>query len=545
MTAIVGSDGSGKTTFFRLICGLMDADGGELEVFGEDAKQNKENIQRYLSYMPQKFGLYEDLTIAENMELYADLHGVAKEIRAERFAKLLDMAGLTKFTERLAGKLSGGMKQKLGLICALVRSPKLLLLDEPTVGVDPLSRRDLWAILKELVKEEGLTVLVNTSYIDEAELCDKVYILNYGKVLAKGSPEELRRKTEGMVYRIILPEDKKSGLIGSALLEDEDKIADAVPDGGTVRFILKKGASLSELKVYKIFGELDTVPVPSRLEDSFMFILSEDADKEEKLSVKTDFSKIGEESDEKIIEVRELVKKFGDFTAVDHTTFDVKKGRIFGLLGPNGAGKTTTFRMLCGLLSVSGGEAIVAGMNMRTARTQARANLGYVAQKFSLYGDLTVEENLRFFGGAYGLYDEKLDERIKAVREKFGLDKYLHTQAELIPGGYKQRLSMAVGLIHEPRILFLDEPTSGIDPPARRVFWQQITSLASQGTTIVITTHFMDEAEYCDEMMIQDAGKMIALGAPREILKSMNAKTMNEAFIAIVEAGRAKGGEQK
>ena len=539
MTAVIGPDGAGKTTFLRMICGLLSRSGGSLEVLGMDVQTNSQRVQELLSYMPQKFGLYEDLTVQENMDLYADLHGVSQELRQQRFAKLLKMAGLEPFTERLAGKLSGGMKQKLGLVCTLVRSPKLLLLDEPTVGVDPLSRRDLWQIIRQLVEEEKLTVLVSTAYMEEAELCQQVYILNKGRLLAQGTPAELREMTAGMCYKMSLPPGKPARILGSALLEDKTNVVDAVPDGGPVRFILRKGSRLEDLQAYKYFGSLPTEQVPSRLEDTFMFLLREAEGGSEDSGFKVDFSRQLEQSEQKDIEVKQLVRRFGDFVAVNHTTFDVHKGEIFGLLGPNGAGKTTTFRMLCGLLPASEGEANVAGMNMRTARTQARANLGYVAQKFSLYSDLSVDENLRFFGGAYGLYYGRLRERMAKVKEEFGLTKLGDKPAGELPGGYKQRLSMAVGLIHEPRILFLDEPTSGIDPLARRVFWQQITALAAAGTTIIITTHFMDEAEYCDRMMIQDAGKTIALGTPLDILhQAGNAATMNDAFIAIVEQGR-------
>lgn len=542
LTAVIGPDGAGKTTFLRAICGLLDRTSGELCVDGMDPQQSSQQVQDILSYMPQKFGLYEDLTVQENMDLYADLHGVSKELRTERFARLLKMAGLEPFTGRLAGKLSGGMKQKLGLVCTLVRAPKLLLLDEPTVGVDPLSRRDLWKIIQQLVEEEHLSVLVSTAYMEEAELCHDVYILNKGRVLAHGTPEELRQLTAGRCYKMTPPTGRPARILGSILLEDRENVADAVPDGGPVRFVLRREGNLENLHAYKCFGNLPTEAVASRLEDTFMLLLHEAEQDEEDLGgFAVDCNMRYEQSSQRDVEVRDLVRKFGDFIAVNHTTFTVYKGEIFGLLGPNGAGKTTTFRMLCGLLPASEGEANVAGMNMRKARTQARANLGYVAQKFSLYGDLSVDENLEFFGGAYGLHHEHLRERMRKVKEQFGLTQMGRVQAGELPGGYKQRLSMAVGLIHEPKILFLDEPTSGIDPLARRTFWRQITALAAAGTTIIITTHFMDEAEYCDRMMIQDAGRTIALGTPLEILaQAGGAATMNDAFIGIVEQMRGK-----
>ena len=378
------------------------------------------------------------------------------EERKERFARLLEMTGLAKFTERLAGKLSGGMKQKLGLTCTLVRSPELLILDEPTVGVDPLSRRELWEILQQLVADEGLTVLVSTAYMDEAELCSKVIVVEEGKVLYDDAPENLQEYMH--------PPNEE---------------------------IFKKERTIS---------------------------------------------------DKVIIEVKNLVRKFGDFVAVDDVSFQVHEGEIFGLLGPNGAGKTTTFKMLCGLLPASSGELSVAGVNLRTARTQARTNIGYVAQKFSLYGTLTVDENLEFYGGAYGLSDKRLAERMREVKEQFDLLEMSDKEAGELPGGYKQRLSMAAALLHEPLIIFLDEPTSGIDPLARRNFWQQITELAAEGKTIIVTTHFMEEAEYCDRIMIQDQGKMLAIGTPSEIRAQagIDVVDMNEAFIAIVENAREK-----
>ena len=504
MTALIGPDGAGKTTFLRMVCGLMFPTEGILSVLGISVANKPADVQRRLGYMPQKFGLYEDLTCMENMNLYADLHGISTEERKERFEKLFHMTGLAPFAQRLAGKLSGGMKQKLGLACTLVRTPELLILDEPTAGVDPLSRRELWEILKDLVKGGHISVLVSTAYMEEAELCDEVYILNKGKVLDRGTPE------------------------------------DAVPEKGNVRFVLKEGVALERVKAFSCYPRLETESVPSRLEDSFMCCLGKLERKESPLEgFELDYKEPAHISGKVDIEVKNLVRRFGDFTAVDNTSFQVHEGEIFGLLGPNGAGKSTTFKMLCGLLPASSGELSVAGVNLRTARAAARANVGYVAQKFSLYGMLTVRENLEFFGGAYGLPRQKIKERIKEVLSRFGLSGAEDRMAGDLPGGYKQRLSMAAALLHEPKILFLDEPTSGIDPPARRIFWRQITALAAKGTTVIITTHFMDEAEYCDRIMIQDQGKMLIVGTPEEV-RNRGGKnlTMNEAFIAIVENSR-------
>ena len=540
MTALIGPDGAGKTTFLRMVCGLMFPTEGILSVLGIPVADKPADVQRRLGYMPQKFGLYEDLTCMENMNLYADLHGIPAEERKERFEKLFHMTGLAPFAQRLAGKLSGGMKQKLGLACTLVRTLELLVLDEPTVGVDPLSRRELWEILKELVAEEQISVLVSTAYMEEAELCNEVYILNKGKLLDRGTPEELRKKTEGLCYTAKIPEGISPRILQAALLDDMESVDDAVPEKGNVRFILKKNEPLEKIKAFSYYPDLETESVPPRLEDSFMLALREAEEKENSLAgFEVDYKKHVLISEDVDIKVKNLVRRFGDFVAVDNTSFQVHKGEIFGLLGPNGAGKSTTFKMLCGLLPASSGELSVAGVNLRTARAAARANVGYVAQKFSLYGMLTVRENLEFFGGAYGLTRSRIKKRMEAVLSQFDLRGVENTIAGDLPGGYKQRLSMAAALLHEPKILFLDEPTSGIDPPARRIFWRQITALAAQGTTVIITTHFMDEAEYCDRIMIQDQGKMLILGTPEEVRRRGDENmSMNEAFIAIVEKNR-------
>ena len=540
MTALIGPDGAGKTTFLRMVCGLMFPTEGILSVLGISVADKPADVQRRLGYMPQKFGLYEDLTCMENMNLYADLHGISAGERKERFEKLFHMTGLAPFAQRLAGKLSGGMKQKLGLACTLVRTPELLILDEPTAGVDPLSRRELWEILKDLVKGGHISVLVSTAYMEEAELCDEVYILNKGKVLDRGTPEELRKETEGRCRMAKTPEGIPPRVLQAAFLDDRESVEDAVPEKGNVRFVLKEGVPLERVKAFSCYPRLETESVPSSLEDSFMCCLGKLERKESPLEgFELDYKEPAHISGKVDIEVKNLVRQFGDFTAVDNTSFQVHEGEIFGLLGPNGAGKSTTFKMLCGLLPASSGELSVAGVNLRTARVAARANVGYVAQKFSLYGMLTVRENLEFFGGAYGLPRQKIKERMKEVLSRFGLSGAEDRMAGDLPGGYKQRLSMAAALLHEPKILFLDEPTSGIDPPARRVFWRQITALAAKGTTVIITTHFMDEAEYCDRIMIQDQGKMLILGTPEEV-RNRGGKnlTMNEAFIAIVENSR-------
>jgi len=542
LTALVGPDGAGKTTLIRMMAGLLKPNSGSLQVLGIDVVASPQSVQDRISYMPQRFGLYEDLSVQENLDLYADLHGVPQEQRRERFSRMLEMTDMARFTERPAGKLSGGMKQKLGLACTLVRSPDLLILDEPSVGVDPLSRRDLWKIVQQLVEEEKLSVIVSTAYMDEAERCGQVLVFNKGRLLAEGQPGMLQQQARGLTYTARPPKGTPARELQARLIDRPDLIIDAVPSGGNVRFIRRPGENGRELN--ELLVDLSCEPRPEELEDAFMILLRQEED--EANSTK---GLLGEAPsvvangtrDQPVIVVRDLVRKFGDFTAVASTSFEVARGEIFGLLGPNGAGKTTTFRMLCGLLPATSGHLEVAGLDLRVARAEARGRIGYVSQKFALYGNLSVRENLEFFGGAYGLRGKALKERMAASLEQFDLDP--SAQSGILPAGYKQRLAMATGLLHQPDILFLDEPTSGIDPLARRSFWRKITALAKSGVTIVITTHFMEEAEYCDRIAIQDAGKMIALGTPRQVREQVadtGAKDMNSAFIAIVEQGRAQ-----
>jgi ABC-2 type transport system ATP-binding protein len=548
LTALVGPDGAGKTTLLRLAAGLMTADQGTLIVLGIDAASDPQAIQARISYMPQRFGLYEDLSVQENLDLYADLHSVPSDVRQERYERLLKMTNLTSFTGRPTGKLSGGMKQKLGLACTLVRLPELLLLDEPTVGVDPLSRRELWEIVQQLVYGEELTVITSTAYLNEAEYCAKVFLLHEGKLLAQGSPQDIRDHAKGRCFIVSPLLNEPPRYLQAKLLDQIDTIIDAVPQGGSIRFVQReKNASLAEL-----LDGLNIQEVEPRLEDGFMVLLRQERDPvlppDSGLSsiLKVKVASQGRERDDTtIIEVQNLARMFGEFTAVASTSFSVKRGEIFGLLGPNGAGKTTTFRMLCGLLPATSGFLQVAGVDLRHARAAARRNIGYVSQRFALYGNLTVKENLEFFGGAYGLYGKRLRERMSFVMDQFDLTGQERSPSGQLPGGFKQRLAMATALLHNPEILFLDEPTSGIDPLARREFWRRITALSAQGTTIIITTHFMEEAEYCDRIVIQDAGALLAIGTPYEVRQKAGASaggrmSMEEAFISIVQKGRAE-----
>ena len=417
-------------------------------------------------------------------------------------------------------------------------------MDEPTVGVDPLSRRELWEIIARLVREQNLTVLLSTSYLDEAERCDHVFVLREGKLLASGPPAEVTNMAAGRTFEAEPGPGQPARNLQARLLGDPE-IIDAVPEAGRVHLVEAAPGSGGELsKAAESLRGITVEPVQARFEDGFMVLLRRQAGGDRKLPVAAPFDRAAaSDAAETVINVNELVRKFGAFTAVDRLSFSVRRGEIFGLLGPNGAGKTTTFRMLCGLLPATSGTLRVAGFDLRTARASARQRIGYVAQKFSLYSQLSVAENLDFFASAYGLHGSRKRERIAWALAQFELEPLMRLASGELPGGYKQRLAMATALLHAPEILFLDEPTSGADPLARREFWQRITLLAQHDVTVIVTTHFMEEAEYCDRIAILDAGRMLAEGTPasvrsRAVFADHRRATMEDAFIAIVEAAR-------
>jgi ABC-2 type transport system ATP-binding protein len=534
VTGLIGPDGAGKTTLMRLATGLLAPDEGTISVLGIDAVHDPLEVQSSIGYMPQRFGLYEDLSVQENLDLYADLKGVPPEDRPGRYRGLMTMTGLGPFTSRLAGRLSGGMKQKLGLACTLVSPPRLLILDEPTVGVDPVSRRELWAIVYRLVKDEGMSVLLSTAYLDEAERCDDVVMLHEGRVLGSGPPKKFSGPMKGRTYRVRVPSLKNRIL--QERLAEQPGVVDAVVQGDAVRLVMKDAGTQEAAKLVDgMEGAVIETAAP-RFEDSFIAILRVERPATVRPAADTEKTVAGAagKKGETIIEVRDLQRRFGDFYAVKGVTFSVKRGEVFGLLGANGAGKSTTFRMLCGLLPASGGSLSVAGVDLRRAAAPARARIGYMSQKFSLYGNLSVRQNMEFFSSAYGLSGERRRERIGRALEEF----------ELLPLGFKQRLAMACALMHEPDIIFLDEPTSGVDPLARREFWGRIDSLAERGVTVLGTTHFMEEAEYCDRIAIMAAGEILAIGSPSEIKSLAHTPeipepTLEDAFISLI-TGRSQ-----
>jgi ABC-2 type transport system ATP-binding protein len=550
VTGLIGPDGAGKTTLMRLISGLLLADAGRIEVLGIDVAADPLAVQARLGYMPQRFGLYEDLSVRENLDLYADLQGVPPAERAVRYAELLHMTGLGPFTSRLAGRLSGGMKQKLGLACTLVQPPELLLLDEPTVGVDPVSRRELWQIIGHLSREAGTTVLFSTAYLDEAERCDAVLLLHEGRLLGSGPPGMF---TAEMAGRSFFAAARLGRRPLQARLARTPGVIDAVIQGSRVRVVTASaeppapGALLTEVPDFTL------TPTPPRFEDSFVARLrigradhrpAADAASpippRDMPGAPADPSVTGAPA-EAVIAVEHLTRRFGDFVAVNDVSFTVHRGEIFGLLGANGAGKSTTFRILCGLLPPSQGTLQVAGFDLRTAAAPARYRIGYMAQKFSLYSDLSVQQNLRFFSSAYRLTGARRKARIDWAVTEFALGPMLDATASDLPLGFKQRLALACALMHEPEILFLDEPTSGVDPLARREFWRRINALAETGVTVLVTTHFMEEAEYCDRLMIMGQGRVMTEGTPETIKRAasradLTDPTMEDAFISVIEA---------
>lgn len=539
VTGLVGADGAGKTTLIRIATGLLVPTSGSVSVLGLDSVADSLKIQSRVGYMPQKFGLYEDLTVSENMDLYADLQGVPPREREERYLRLLDMTGLGSFPRRRAGDLSGGMKQKLGLACALIKSPKILLLDEPTVGVDPVSRRELWKIIYELVEKDRIGVFVSTAYLDEAERCNHLVVLHEGQVLAEGTPKEFMQQKEGMVFTVAPTAGSKLRQIYTRLV-GRNHIAHATIRSGRVRVVTDIIGSEPVTAAMKGERVVETESIDANFEDAFMSLIPHGEYHYQAGDTTAVSAETPVQEKEIVVRTRDLQKFFGTFEAVKKLSFEVRRGEIFGLLGPNGAGKSTTFRMLCGLLDASAGEISVAGYNLRHSRARARSRLGYMAQQFSMYGQLSVRENLRFFGKAYGLGAGQLKQRLDWAFEEFALGKWGDVSAISLPGGFKQRLAMAAALLHEPDILFLDEPTSGVDPFARREFWLRIIGFAEQGVTVVVTTHFMEEAEYCDRMLIMSRGDTLAMGTPGEIRDLVRSEdnpqpSIDDAFIALAE----------
>ncbi|WP_300552055.1 ATP-binding cassette domain-containing protein [Desulfovibrio sp.] len=564
ITGLVGPDAAGKTTLMRIMAGLMPPSEGRANLFGQSPAELMRSQPNSIGYMPQRFGLYEDISVMANMRLHASLRGLEGAERDRVFEKLLGFTSLAPFTERLAGRLSGGMKQKLGIACALLGSPRLLLLDEPGVGVDPQSRRELWRMVQDL-SQDGMTVVWSTAYLDEAERCPGVIMLDSGRVLFAGPPEELTARAEGRVF--LLRADVGMHKKELALWIMRPGIEDALIQGSRIRLVLAANAP-DDLRreVLARGGEA----VSPRLEDAYMSAvggINQSPSPYGKLHVAhnggnhsgiqgSDDGRIGLASSAAAspdvvlpaapadsgptfsISARNLTKRFGAFVAARDISFDVRPGEIFGLLGPNGAGKSTTFRMLCGLSRPTSGSCAVDGVDLLSAGSEARSRLGYMAQKFSLYPDIPVRENITIFAELYGLSRERRNALLPELAEALELQPYLRSRTGSLPLGQKQRLALLCATLHEPPVLFLDEPTSGVDARTRRDFWKHISAMTTAGAAVLVTTHFMEEAEYCDRIALIYRGAMISMGTPDELKAScteVEDPTLEEAFIASIE----------
>lgn len=598
MISLIGPDGSGKSTLLKMIAGLIAPDEGicslNLEPKGSGA---------LIGYMSQTLGLYEDLSVMTNLRLFATLRDIdarsllntsaqhmnspqstsSDDIEAALDLYLEDLlakVGLIKFKDYKAGSLSGGMKQKLALTCAISAKPALLLLDEPTVGVDPISRGELWAIIEDYISDTGSYCLFSSLYLEEADKASLTIFIKEGKLLFAGTAAQLREDVANQCYYIDLHEDisyQKLSRYMMCHLSDLTSLKDICPRMGRIELLAENDVSVQSItqdlktlfakaqdkSIRAVADNFTLLKRPSVLEDAYIDLTYDrhsgsyasellsnlradghdsygyDSDGYDASGIKsTSFDGNGEV----VISVDGIRKDFGSFTAVHDSNFKVYKGEIFGLLGPNGAGKTTTFRMICSLLNPSHGTILINNLELKHAKSSVRATIGYVAQKFCLYRKLTAMQNLTYFGQSYGLKGKILDERISAVSKVFMLEPFLNEISENLPFGIQRSLSMACALIHSPSILFLDEATSGADPTSRRAFWSMIASLAANGTTVIVTTHFMEEAEYCDRFLIQDQGKILILGTPDEICLQGNKRiSIEEAFVKCVNDRRNGG----
>ena len=460
---IIGPDGAGKTSLYRILCTLLLPDKGTASVDGFDTVSQMKEIRRRVGYMPGRFSLYQDLTVEENLKFFATLFGTTIEEGYDSIRAIYSQ--IERFKDRRAGALSGGMKQKLALSCALVHSPSVLFLDEPTTGVDPVSRKEFWEMLGTL-RERGITIVASTPYLDEVRCCDRVAFLDEGRVRGIGTPE--------------------------VILEQFRDIFN--PPG------IKRGRDVAgDVAVTQKQTEPQTKPEP-------------------------------ETEPKYVIEVEHLVKAFGSFHAVDDISFNVKRGEIFGFLGANGAGKTTAMHMLTGLNQPTSGTGRVVGYDIRTEYEQIKRHIGYMSQRFSLYDDLTVSENIRLFAGIYGMKSEEIRVKSEELLHRLNFADHANDLVASLPLGWKQKLAFSVSIFHEPGVVFLDEPTGGVDPATRRQFWELIYDAAARGITVFVTTHYMDEAEYCDRISIMVDGRISALGTPDELKQRFHQPDMDHVF---------------
>lgn len=588
LISLTGPDGAGKSTLLKLICGIIAPDCGEIKFAGFTPSGENKEFVRANGYMSQSLGLYEELSVWQNLNIFAGLKGLDLKDGEEYLRGLLRRVGLLKFKDYAVDSLSGGMKQKLGVACAIAAKPRLLVLDEPTVGVDPLSRSELWAIVREYLDQSGAKCIFSTAYFDEAADADLTLILLGGKIIAQERAAKITTALRDRTFRI--DGENYQSLARRLMFKTQrflknSPLIDICPRDGSVDLLSEEPISLRDLQEFlnaslegddentecenrsdkdaecengrdenfKISNENEGVkfnengsakfklsPREASLEDAYIFL-----NKTEIGAANFGYEKKSFDAAQTVIKVRDVSKKFGSFTAVENTSFEVKKGEIFGLLGPNGAGKTTTFRMICALLGMSGGEISVMGEDLRYAKSSIRSRIGYVSQKFSLYKKLSCYQNLEYFGRSYGIGGMALKRRIEELLSEFGLQRLRNETWQNLPFGAGRNLSMACALIHRPEILFLDEATSGADPLSRRLFWNRINALARTGVSVVVTTHFMEEAEYCDRFLIQDRGKILALGSPDEVCVQHGRRlSVQQAFINEVQKFRSETGDE-
>ncbi|MDE2436746.1 MAG: ABC transporter ATP-binding protein [Sphingomonadales bacterium] len=526
---LVGPDAGGKTTLLRILAGLVEADSGTVEILGNPvAALDRAKV----GYMPQGGALYGELSVRQNLELYARLRGLEPDENPERMRTLYRATGLAPFTERAVNRLSGGMRQKLALACAVVAAPPLMLLDEPSVGVDPVSRREIWELATELAGQ-GSSIVWTTSILEDAGKCDSVLLLHQGRVLYEGAPAGLADCAVDCTYARPLPVEGRRALLQDAF--EQPSVISATISGRHLRAVCRgTGAPAGD-------GWHAAIPTA---EDGFSALL-DDGVPLPPSALAAAFPQRDLDRDRPAIAAIGLTRHYGAFTAAQDISFTVYPGEIFGLLGPNGAGKSTTFRMLCGLLTPSNGRGTVAGRDLTTARAEAREAMGYMPQKFSLYGDLSVMANLRFVAGAYGLKGNAARDAVDRVTDALELQPFAGAMASLLPLGIKQRLALASAVLHTPPVLFLDEPTSGVDPLIRREFWHHINAIAGRGTAVLVTTHFMDEAENCDRLLLINRSEPIAQGTPEDLKRATRRdggeQTLEQAFIALIEAQQGDG----
>ena len=507
---LIGPDGAGKTSVFQILGGVMSATSGQAEMFGVPARE----ARSFVGYLTQAFSLYQDLSVAENLDYVGQLRLLKRAQIKERGGTYLEMFDMDRFTDRLAGRLSGGMKQKLALACALIAEPRILLLDEPTTGVDPVSRREFWDTLAHLSTEEGMTTVVATPYLDEAERCHRVALIFDGKIHQVGSPDEIRRKLglerlEVRTSDLGLTEEVLAATPGIGDVQRfgdrlDVMVRDRVTGEKLVRAALAKGG----------VNSLEIRSGAPTLENSFVAILRALGGKTKTREFPRRRQFKQRSPDDIAIGARNLYKTFGKFTAVNGVNIEVKYGEIYGLLGANGAGKTTTIKMLCGLIKPSRGQMQLADEAGNLRSSHLRQRIGYMSQKFSLYDDLTIAENLDFFAGVYGVPPVDREDKKKWVLSFSGLEGLGDQLTGSLPGGWKQRVAFGAAIMHEPSVLFLDEPTSGVDPLARRAFWKMINTLADRGVAVLVTTHYLEEAEQCNRLGFMVAGQLVAQGTP-------------------------------